>query len=656
MTSGDGPRPERRGAEPTERETPGRAVVGTAGHIDHGKTALVRALTGVDTDRLREEKERGITIELGFAELREDGEPVLGLVDVPGHEDFVRTMVAGASGMDLVLLVVAADEGVMPQTREHLAVVELLAVPRMVVALTKCDLVEEAWLELVEEEVRETLAHGPWPEAPLLRTSAETGGGVETLRTTLFREARRGKARRVWDLVRLPVDRSFTVQGTGTVVTGTLWSGRLRTSDTVRILPSGMEARIRGIQHHGRDVPEAQAGARTAVALSGTGVDRRSVARGDTLVADDAWRVSPMLTVRVRVLPGTGWQVEQNQRLHVHLGTQEVRARCAVLRGDRVEAGGEGWIQLRLEAPVAARARDRVVLRSFSPVTTIAGGIVAEPDPPKRKSLDEPLLGERLLRLVEGDPAEAVGAACSLAGWAGSGLARLPVLTGLTPDDVARGAAAVREAGGAEVRGRLFAPEVVARADERLLREVATGHAEHPLAPTVPLARVRRAVPAWAGAGLDDARLQALAAAARVEILESGARAVGWTVTLTDDQEQAVLRLAELFRAAGLQPPERDEIPEEMRDRADLDALLGHLEEEGTLVALDERFRIHREALDRGVEAVRAKLGGRSDLGPADFREALPVTRRHLLPILGWMDREGITLRSGDGREILPPA
>lgn len=630
-----------------------RAILGTAGHIDHGKTALVRALTGVDTDRLQEEKERGITIELGFAELSAPGEPTLGVVDVPGHEDFVRTMVAGASGMDLVLLAVAADEGVMPQTREHLAVVELLGVPRMVVALTKTDLVEEAWLELVEEEVREALAASPWPQAPVVPTSAEAGDGLDALRTALFHEVRRGRARRVDDLVRLPVDRRFTVQGTGTVVTGTLWSGRLRVSDSVRLLPGGVEARVRGIQHHGQDVQEAEAGARTAVALAGTGVDRSSVSRGDTLVGDDPWKASHMLTVRARVLRGTGWRLEHNQRVHVHLGTREVRARCALLEGDAVDPGGEGWIQLRLEAPVVARAGDRLVIRSYSPVTTIAGGLVAEPVPPKRKAVDDPELKGRLTDLLSGDAARAVEAASALAGWSGVERAFLPLATGLPPAEVEAGLAAIRREGGAEVRGRVLAPHTVARADRRITEELARGHAEASLAPTVPLARLRQAIPDWAAPGLADARLQALAEAGRLEILESGARESGWTVTLSAEQEEAAGRLVRIFTEAGLQPPEAGELPQDLRRREDLPGLLRHLGEQGVLVELDDTFWVARSELEAGVEAVRARLAGRSELGPADFREALPVTRKHLLPLLGWMDREGITVRRDEGREVL---
>ncbi|MDT8369327.1 MAG: selenocysteine-specific translation elongation factor, partial [Longimicrobiales bacterium] len=283
-----------------------RLILGTAGHIDHGKTALVRALTGVDTDRLAEEKARGITIDLGFAELADDGMS-FGVVDVPGHEGFVRNMLAGITGIDLALLVVAAEEGVMPQTREHVAILDLLGVRRVIVALTKVDLVEPEWVDLVEEEVRELLEPTGFAAAPMVRTSVESGEGIEALRRGLREAAEVAEAPDEDDVTLLPVDRVFTVRGTGTVVTGTLVSGRIRVGEGVRVIPGGLEARVRGLQLHGGDVEVAGAGARVAVALAGEGVAPEAVERGRALVTEPLWEASSMLTVRVRVLPDTGW-------------------------------------------------------------------------------------------------------------------------------------------------------------------------------------------------------------------------------------------------------------------------------------------------------------------------------------------------------------
>ncbi|HET9947609.1 MAG TPA: selenocysteine-specific translation elongation factor, partial [Longimicrobiales bacterium] len=405
-------------------------ILGTAGHIDHGKTALVRALTGVDTDRLPEERQRGISIELGFAELPLADGLRFGVVDVPGHEAFVRAMVAGAAGMDVVLLVVAADEGVMPQTREHLAIVELLGVPELVVAITKCDAVDEEWLELVEAEVSELLARTPYAGARTLRTSAVQGTGLEALAGALAAAAERVRARPRDDLARLPLDRVFTIQGTGTVVTGTLWSGTLAAGDRVRVLPQGVEARVRSVQVHEREVERAYPGDRTAVALAGEGASRDVIERGSTLITAPDWPATWMLTTRVSLLPDTGWSLAHNQRVRVHHATAEVLARCALLEDAPLAAGEHGWVQLRLEAPLAARARDRLVLRAYSPMTTIGGGVVAEPAPPKRRRLDA---AERaaLARVVDGGPEEAIAAHVQLCGWSGALEAALPVQVGL---------------------------------------------------------------------------------------------------------------------------------------------------------------------------------------------------------------------------------
>ena len=388
-------------------------ILGTAGHIDHGKTSLVKSLTGTDTDRLKEEKERGITIELGFAPLEIAGRLRFGVVDVPGHEDFVRTMVAGAAGMDVVLLVIAADEGVMPQTREHLAIVQMLGVRELVVALTKRDLVDDDWLALVDADVDELLRPTPYAQARRVATSVTRSTGLDELTDALLDAADRARAPALSDLVRLPLDRVFALQGTGTVVTGTLWTGTLRVGDRVVILPEGLDARVRSLQVHGRDVDEARAGERTAVALVGEGGDRTRVRRGATLVTSRDWAPARMLTAQVRLLPDSAWSLVPRQRVHLHHGTAEVLARCTLLDADELAPGDTGWVQFRLEEPLPARARDRMVLRAYSPVTTIGGAVVAEPTPPKRARLDAATIAA-LQGVIQGEPADAVRSALDL--------------------------------------------------------------------------------------------------------------------------------------------------------------------------------------------------------------------------------------------------
>jgi len=628
-------------------------ILGTAGHIDHGKTALVRALTGVDTDRLKEEKERGITIDLGFAEFAPDAAVRFGIVDVPGHEGFVRNMVAGATGVDVVLLVVAADEGVMPQTREHLAIAELVGARSLVVAITKSDLVEEAWLDLVREEVREHLEGGPFQTAPLVTTSAVSGAGLEELTRVLLEEARATGPRPDDDLARLPVDRVFTIRGTGTVATGTLWSGRLRSGDTVRLLPAGGEARIRGIQVHGREVDEAVAGERTAVALAGAeAAGRGRIGRGTVAVVDPGWRATHMLTVRLRCLVGTGWTVTHGQRVRVHLGTAEVLARVASLESEEIPPGEQAWAQLRLEAPLVARSRDRFVVRSYSPVTTIAGGQVAEPLPPKRSSLDgtQRALLDRLLR----EEAEGrLESALNLTGWSGADAAELPIRAGLSPSATDRALTALREAGGAAGAAVIFGSGPVEEGRRRLVDAVSAFHRAEPLRPGLPLERLRQTLPGErARDHLAQPLIEALAESGELEVEGDVARRPGFTPRPDEDQARVRDRLVALYREAGLSPPALRDLPDDLAAREDLSALLDLLLEEGHVVRLDDEFLAWRETVDRAARDVERVFGGRAGLGPADFREVLPVSRKHLIPLLNHLDTRGVTVRTGEGREV----
>jgi selenocysteine-specific elongation factor len=626
-------------------------VLGTAGHIDHGKTALVRALTGVDTDRLQEEKARGITIELGFAELASDGRPHFGVVDVPGHEAFVRAMVAGAAGMDVVLLVVASDEGVMPQTREHLAIVDLLGVPELVVALTKADLVEPDWLELVHADVAEALAGTPYEGAPRVPTSAVTGMGLDALLDALSAAAGRVSTRTTEDLTRLPLDRVFTIQGTGTVVTGTMWSGSVSVGDRVRVLPDGLEARIRSVQVHGAAVESAVAGDRTALALAGQGADRDLVGRGATLVTAPGWEPSRMLTAHVRMLPGPGWSLEHNQRVHVHLGTAEVRARCALLEDEPLGPGGHGWVQLRLEEPLLARGRDRFVVRAYSPVTTIGGGVVAETHPPKRNRLtdDERAL---LADAIRGAPERAVEAHLELSGWSGADLGAVPIHVGLSPGTVGEAVAALDGTAVLLTPRRGFSAAVRAAAERLVAEAVEEGHGADPLRASVPLARVRAAIPGWASSELADAVIGAMVVEGRLEAVEGGVRRPGHEATLTADQERAIAELTGVLASGGLAAPWVEELPEPLSARSDLRALLRRLEESGVVRQVADGLYVPSDELEGAASRIREALGGRTRLGPADFRDVLPVTRKHLIPLLNFFDGEGTTVRGDGGRDV----
>ncbi|MCA9737662.1 MAG: selenocysteine-specific translation elongation factor, partial [Gemmatimonadetes bacterium] len=598
-----------------------------------------------------EEKARGITIELGFAEMDLGDGLAAGVVDVPGHEGFVRTMVAGASGIDLGLLVVAADEGIMPQTTEHLAVLRLLGVEALVVALTKVDLVDEEWLDLVQEEVTALLEGTPYSGAPQVPTSARSGSGLDLLRLAVRERLQATRARAVDDLVRLPVDRCFTIRGTGTVVTGTLWSGRVRVGDRLHVRPGAAEVRVRGLQVHGRPVEEARAGERTALAV--TGADAEAVQRGAVLTDLTEWTADRRLTVWAESLPGGGgWS--RGERVRVHLGTAEAFARVLPLGADRIEDGAAGFAELRSAQPLPARAGDRIVLRSLNPVRTVGGAQVLEPHPPRR-SRKRPLPETALTTLSSGPVADRVAVVLERAGPEGAIVSELPVLTGCPPEACRSALGEV----GACLRGRnAWAASVVetaARGLERWVREALTAD---PLAPGVAPEAARQAA---GGGPVAEMALDARIQGGVLELAEGLLRPVGHRVDPGPDERRRLDRMAAGYRSAGLEAPTVEAVAAAVEE-PDPWPLVRHLEREGVLTRVESELFVWSSALREASDRVVEELGGREGLGPQDFKGALPLSRRHLLPILGYLDREGVTRRDQAGRtvstraDLAPPA
>ncbi len=626
-----------------------RLILGTAGHIDHGKTTLVRALTGVDTDRLIEEKRRGITIDLGFAHLRLAGGLELGIVDVPGHEAFIRNMLAGATGIDLALLVIAADEGVMPQTREHLAILELLGVRAGVVALTKADLVEPEWLELVVAEVGEALRGTAFANAPLVPVSAASGLGLDTLRQTLATAASAIATRHDDDLFRLPIDRIFPVHGTGTVVTGTIWSGVVERDRIVRILPAGLSARIRAVQVHGEEVRSASAGQRAALGL--VGVDRDRIRRGDLLVDDAAWEPSLTLTAQLRLMEGAPAPLRTRGRIRFHLGTTEVMARVALLERAELEPGALGWAQLRLEEPVVARGGDRFVIRSYSPVTTIGGGIIVEPLPGKRKRLT----GQELPRfdaLISGTVDAGLAALVRGSGWRGIPIARIPVEGPFTPQQVASTLERLEGKELLRAHGRVFPTDAATTALKRFLEAIDNFHQRYPLRRGIDLEELRRALPENAAPELGELILNRLQVEGVISAHGSVVARAEFRPRLNEEQSRLRDLLVQALDTAGLTPPTLTELPSELRDYAELRQLLRILEEEEAVVSLTPELYLSRTVRDQAIEEARRLLAGRGPLTAADFREAIPVSRKYLIPLLEHLDKIGVTQRSGDTRSL----
>lgn len=624
-------------------------VLGTAGHVDHGKTVLVEALTGVNTDRWEEEQERGITIDLGFAPLRGLGSDTeISIVDVPGHEDFVKNMLAGATGLDLLLLVVAADEGPMPQTREHLQIARLLGIERGVAAVTKIDLVDDELRELAVEAVREELATtfgtSDWPIVPV---SGRTGEGLEGLRDALVEAAAGGSRRRQDDLFRVPVDRAFTLHGVGTVVTGTVWGGRISAGSELRILPFGREARVRSIQVHGTGVEVATAGQRAAFALAG--VARDEVGRGDLLTTDPWLRPVSRLDAVLEVLHDSPWPVENWQRVRFHLGTVEAMARVVLLDRPRLEPGDSGLVQIRAEKPVVARAADPYVIRFYSPITTIGGGRVLDPWARRRTRLDAE---ERraLLGALEAGPAERIRT--SLPRVSGRTAGELAVLLGVPPPDLDPALRELERTGRLrEVKGRWYDVGALERVREEVLTVIGESHARDAGAPGLDLEMIRQMT---AGSvELIDRALADLESEGAIRLDGAVAAHADHRPRLDPARQRLAERARHRIREAGLEPPFVSDLAAELDvSEPDLRAVLGFLRQREQLVALNPDLYVAVEALEQARDRVRGFLEGGRKATPADFRAVIDVSRKYLIPLLEHLDSIGLTRRTPDGRVL----
>ena len=618
-----------------------RFVIGTAGHIDHGKTALVKALTGVDTDRWEEEKRRGITIDLGFAPLALGDAIQASLVDVPGHEGFVRNMLAGATGIDVALLVIAADEGIMPQTEEHLAIVELLGVSRGIPVLTKRDLVDAEWLDLVRSEVSTRLERSRvrW-EAPVA-TSVLSGQGLDDLRDALRRVARDLVERPADDLFRLPIDRVFAVAGAGTVVTGSTWSGSVAVGEAVQLLPLGREARVRSIEVHGETAERAVPGRRTALAL--VGVDKSELARGHVAVTGPGWRATTFIDVAVELLPVARKPIASRTRVRVHLGTAEVLARA--VQTAPIAPGQRGVARLVLETPVVARSGDRFVLRSFSPVTTIGGGVVLDPFAPPHTRL------RRRRVAAEQSPAARLGVLAVEAGLTGLAADSLAVRLGVSPARVTAVIAEARDTVLTSAETVVDRQAVLAEAT-RLAEVVRRYHEEHPLDPGMSLQALRAAVgtPAPPSA-VTDAVLELAVKSGQLEVAGSVARQPRWRPALDARATDASEKLARRLADARWQVPTVAELEREFPGFP-VRALLSHFARTGTVEPIDAERYAAKGALAEFRAALEAALAELGSATPAELRDRFGLTRKYLIPLLEWADRRGVTRRAGDARVL----
>jgi selenocysteine-specific elongation factor len=612
-------------------------IIGTAGHIDHGKTALVRVLTGVDTDRLPEEKRRGITIDLGFAPLLLDDVGTVGIVDVPGHEDFVRSMLVGASGIDLGLLVIAADEGVMPQTREHLLILQLLRIPRIVVALTKADLVDSEWEALVRTDIVSLFRDAEMEVPSMVACSSRTGVGIAELRNVLSATLASAAPRAVDDLFRLPVDRAFSIRGTGTVVTGTVWSGELTEDAIVRVIPGDKTARVRRLEQHGAIVKHARAGARAAVALAG--LDVADVPRGSVLVTDPNWRATTLFEAAIAVAPDAVGIISPRTQLRIHAGASEANATVAFASTSAV---GPLMARVQTDLSVVLRGGDRFVLRLPAPLRTIGGGTVLDPYAKRRalaqlsaSELNELTAhpSERLRFILRSDPLRGVPS-LDVAVRVGSSPAALSSFA--NADDIRAGAR------------NLFASEDVQLVMSRVERIVAEFEVHSPLSPGVPARTLRESL--RCDDELADITIREMERRGQIELVGPVVRRPGWKPSPTPADLNVSNHVAHDICAAGREPPSVSELV--ARYGSSVPAVLHFLEREGRLVQVETDRYYDRSAVEELVAKLKAELlPGRSYV-PAQLRDILGFSRKYLIPFLEFCDRNRVTERRGEGRVL----
>ena len=636
-------------------------IVGTAGHIDHGKSALVRALTGTDPDRLPEEKRRGITIDLGFADLELD-DLRLGFVDVPGHERFIKNMLAGAHGIDLLALVIAADEGVMPQTREHFDICRLLGVRNGLVVITKKDLVDEEMLVLVEDEARE-LVNGSFLEnAPVVTVSSRTGAGLDELKARLTEMGKRVPPRSLDFTMRLPIDRAFSMKGFGSVVTGTLISGKITEGDELELLPANIKVRVRGLQVHKKPVHEAHAGQRTAVNLAG--IDTSQIERGMVLAPAGRLRPTQVVDVWIDVLPGASRALRSRSRVRFHIGAAEVLGRIRVLEASsQVAAGHGGLAQLRLEAPVVALHGDRFILRSYSPAETIAGGVILDPFAVKHRGREMEHALQLLRLLMQEDRTAKFAGFVRASGERGLRIADVAAATGWVNEVLAVLVSRVEADGSVVDTGGVYlARESFDRLSQTVVTELDRYHKREPLARGMLRETLREKVFAHSLPELFAGVIARLEADGKVVSEKDIVRSSQHSVGLSGQDAELSKRIEQLYRAAGVEAPSIDEAMTKIgvaaAQRAQARKLLQLLIDGRKLVRIQGEMFMHAQV----VEDLKAKLRNYASqheperlIDVAAFKDLAGVSRKYAIPLLEFFDREQVTRRAGDKRLILKP-
>ncbi len=629
-------------------------ILGTAGHIDHGKTSLIKALTGTDTDRLKEEKERGITIELGFAALDLPSGQHLGIVDVPGHEKFVKNMVAGATGIDIVVMVIAADEGVMPQTREHMEICTLLDVQYGMVAVTKIDMVDEEWLELALEDIRDFVKGTFLEDAPVAAVSSTTRKGIPEFIEILDELAAKIPERPPSDLFRLPIDRVFTMKGFGTVITGTLISGRVQVGDTIMIYPSGITSKVRGIQVHNKSAGEARAGMRTAVNFQG--LEKEAISRGEVLSKPNTLEASYMVDVSFNYLASNKKPIKNRTRVRFHTGTSEVLGNLILLDREELAPGEDTVVQLRLDTPVALVKDDRFVNRSYSPIYTIGGGKVLNPIPLKHKRF-KPDAVEGLKALGHQAPEAIILFHVEASGYQGVSFSHLKMMTNL-PDkqleNVLQGLLSPKTLIQADKENRIYIHNICSeRLKNDAQRQLADYHRANPLKPGMSKEELKTKFPPLLTSKLFNLTLNQMIKEKEIVQDENIIRLASHAVSLGGKQADVKDKILKTYLNAGLQPPYFKELAKSLdTDVKRSREVLMHLVNEGTIVKVKEDLYFHSEAINILKKRLVKFLETQGEITTPQFKEMTGVSRKYVIPLAEHFDSTHVTLRVGDVRKL----
>lgn len=631
-----------------------RVILGTAGHVDHGKTTLVKALTGTDTDRLQEEKKRGITIELGFAHLDLPDGQSLGIIDVPGHERFIKNMVAGAAGIDLVALVIAADEGVMPQTREHLDICRLLGVEKGLVIMTKTDMVDDEWRELVLDDIKKHL-HGTFlAEAPIMPVSAVTGEGIEALLQELMRLAAETAARPLAGPFRLPIDRAFVMKGFGSVVTGTTLSGSVSVGDQVELLPTGLASRVRGIQVYDHVRETAAAGERTAVNLQG--LEKSQIVRGEILVHPDTVRTTSMIDMYYRHLPGASVPLKPRSKMMVHAGSAAIMSTVVVLSGESINPGDADYVQIRFDSPTVVVHGDRLVLRSFAWQETMGGGLVLDPHPRKHRLKEFPDLLPSLEILRQGDITQVVEVLIDNHGLQGLNAREIAGMVSLS-DKRLRQVLDELSAAGKVVRYNVERRAYISgkrfrELQDKLVDLVGGYHQQFPLKLGIFKEELKSRL--QLNPLLFANLLQRTMKDQRLVLEKDIIRLPDHQIRLEADEKELKQKLLQIYRQAGLQFPDfRNLISELGVTEAEIRTMVSLLEKEGELVRVKDGSYISSGDYEQLKKKVVSYLESHGALTTLQFKELVGLTRKYVIPLIECLDMYKVTQRQGDVRVLL---